>query len=76
MQLHRIEARRRVALAVALLAAVPAALVAAGGVFAQAPAGGFAGKAVNLIIGFGPGGGYDIWGRLVAGPVEETAVTS
>jgi len=26
----------------------------------------FAGKSVSLIIGFGPGGGYDRWGRLVA----------
>ena len=26
----------------------------------------FAGKNVTLIIGFGPGGGYDLWGRLVA----------
>ena len=31
---------------------------------AQAP--GFAGKTVNLIIGFGPGGGYDLWARTVA----------
>lgn len=26
----------------------------------------FAGKTVQLIIGFGPGGGYDLWGRTVA----------
>jgi tripartite-type tricarboxylate transporter receptor subunit TctC len=26
----------------------------------------FAGKSVTLIIGFGPGGGYDLWGRTVA----------
>jgi len=26
----------------------------------------FAGKTVNAIIGFGPGGGYDLWGRTVA----------
>jgi tripartite-type tricarboxylate transporter receptor subunit TctC len=26
----------------------------------------YAGKTVNLIIGFGPGGGYDRWGRTVA----------
>lgn len=25
-----------------------------------------AGKNVELIIGFGPGGGYDVWGRIVA----------
>jgi tripartite-type tricarboxylate transporter receptor subunit TctC len=33
---------------------------------AQAPSGYFAGKTVKMIIGFGPGGGYDRWGRLVA----------
>jgi tripartite-type tricarboxylate transporter receptor subunit TctC len=45
-------------IAVAALAAMttPAA--------AQAP--NLAGKTVNLIIGFGPGGGYDLWGRVVA----------
>ncbi|HVY57472.1 MAG TPA: hypothetical protein VHA77_06440 [Xanthobacteraceae bacterium] len=26
----------------------------------------FAGKNVNMVIGFGPGGGYDMWGRTVA----------
>ena len=26
----------------------------------------FAGKTVSMIIGFGPGGGYDVWGRTVA----------
>jgi tripartite-type tricarboxylate transporter receptor subunit TctC len=26
----------------------------------------FAGKTVHMIIGFGPGGGYDLWGRTVA----------
>jgi tripartite-type tricarboxylate transporter receptor subunit TctC len=26
----------------------------------------FAGKSVTMIIGFGPGGGYDLWGRVVA----------
>ncbi len=33
---------------------------------AQAPATGFVGRTVSMIIGFGPGGGYDTWGRLVA----------
>jgi tripartite-type tricarboxylate transporter receptor subunit TctC len=69
MQPHRLGASRRVALVAALLAAVPAALIAAGGAGAQAPAGAFAGKTVTMIIGFGPGGGYDIWGRLVAGHI-------
>jgi tripartite-type tricarboxylate transporter receptor subunit TctC len=32
---------------------------------AQAPAD-YAGKTVNMIIGFGPGGGYDMWGRVMA----------
>jgi tripartite-type tricarboxylate transporter receptor subunit TctC len=26
----------------------------------------FAGKSVSMLIGFGPGGGYDLWGRTVA----------
>jgi tripartite-type tricarboxylate transporter receptor subunit TctC len=30
------------------------------------PAEPFAGKTVQLIIGFGPGGGYDLWGRTLA----------
>jgi tripartite-type tricarboxylate transporter receptor subunit TctC len=33
---------------------------------AQTAAAPFAGKTVNLVIGFGPGGGYDLWGRTVA----------
>jgi hypothetical protein len=33
---------------------------------AQPAAESFAGKTVALIIGFGPGGGYDLWGRTVA----------
>jgi tripartite-type tricarboxylate transporter receptor subunit TctC len=45
-------------LAVAVLGAAPAA--------AQSAAEPFAGKTVSLIIGFGPGGGYDLWGRTVA----------
>src|SRR3954454_8928679 len=32
--------------------------------FAQAP--NLAGKNVTMLIGFGPGGGYDLWGRVVA----------
>jgi len=71
MQPHRIEASRRVALAAAVLTAVSAALVAASAAVAQAPVGALAGKNVNLIIGFGPGGGYDIWGRLIAGHIGQ-----
>ncbi|MEX0753080.1 MAG: tripartite tricarboxylate transporter substrate-binding protein [Xanthobacteraceae bacterium] len=33
---------------------------------AQAPTGYYAGKTVKMIIGFGPGGGYDRWARTVA----------
>ena len=33
---------------------------------AQSGAEFYAGKTVNLIIGFGPGGGYDRWGRTLA----------
>ena len=45
------------AAAVALLSGVSAA-------FAQSPQP-FAGKTVSMVIGFGPGGGYDLWGRTV-----------
>ncbi len=44
------------ALASSVLALMPAA--------AQGPS--LAGKNVTMIIGFGPGGGYDAWGRVVA----------
>jgi tripartite-type tricarboxylate transporter receptor subunit TctC len=44
------------ALAVSVLTLMPAA--------AQGPS--LAGKNVTMIIGFGPGGGYDAWGRVVA----------
>ncbi len=40
------------------LGIVPASAQSAGEVFA--------GKNVNMVIGFGPGGGYDMWGRTVA----------
>lgn len=52
----------------AYLAVLSAALLAAaslGKVAAQTP-GVFAGKTVTMYIGFGPGGGYDMWGRVVA----------
>jgi tripartite-type tricarboxylate transporter receptor subunit TctC len=48
------------ALLVALLAAFLAATATA-----QTP-GAFAGKTVTMYIGFGPGGGYDLWARVVA----------
>jgi len=49
-------------------AIVPAALLAvffAAIAAAQTP-GAFAGKTVTMYIGFGPGGGYDLWARVIA----------
>ena len=46
--------------------ALVAAIIFAASAGAQSPAESLAGKNVTLIIGFGPGGGYDLWGRLVA----------
>jgi tripartite-type tricarboxylate transporter receptor subunit TctC len=40
-------------------------LVGATWTLAQTPQS-YAGKSVSLLIGFGPGGGYDLWGRTVA----------
>src|SRR5262245_64453710 len=52
------------------LYALPAALVASLALLALAPAAAqgpsLAGKTVTMIIGFGPGGGYDAWGRVMA----------
>ena len=45
--------------------AVLAALTFAGATPAAAQGGTLAGKSVQMIIGFGPGGGYDLWGRTV-----------
>jgi len=47
-------------------ALIAAAVLAAAPAGAQSAAEPFAGKNVTLIIGFGPGGGYDLWGRTVA----------
>lgn len=47
-----------IGLALAALAATPAS--------AQSLADFYAGKKVSMVIGFGPGGGYDLWGRTVA----------
>jgi tripartite-type tricarboxylate transporter receptor subunit TctC len=41
-------------------------ILVAGTVSAYAQADAFAGKNLSLVIGFGPGGGYDMWGRTVA----------
>ena len=49
-------------------AIVPVALLAAFltlSATAQTP-GAFAGKTVTMYIGFGPGGGYDLWARAIS----------
>jgi len=52
------------------LLSIPALFLAALALLALAPAvaqgPSLAGKNVTMIIGFGPGGGYDAWGRVVA----------
>src|SRR5690242_10424189 len=50
-------------LALALAAAI---LLAAGPTYAQSPAEFYRGKTLRMLIGYGPGGGYDLYGRLVA----------
>jgi tripartite-type tricarboxylate transporter receptor subunit TctC len=58
-----------IAPAVALFGSLSAALAClfAGSAPASAQAGpSLAGKTVQMLIGFGPGGGYDLWGRIVA----------
>jgi len=47
-----------------LLVAMVAAAFTAGSAAAQSALP--AGKTVQMIIGFGPGGGYDLWGRTIA----------
>src|SRR3954449_12446050 len=47
------------------LFALAAALLVGGTLTASAQAPNLAGKTVQMIIGFGPGGGYDLWGRTV-----------
>lgn len=48
------------------LFALATALLAGGTLAASAQAPNLAGKTVTMVIGFGPGGGYDLWGRTVA----------
>jgi tripartite-type tricarboxylate transporter receptor subunit TctC len=52
--------------AAVFLAGLLAAAFGTGLAAAQTPQGVFAGKTVTMIIGFGPGGGYDLWARVVA----------
>jgi tripartite-type tricarboxylate transporter receptor subunit TctC len=59
------EPLRRVLLPLGVLVALAACIVF-GGEAAQTPDAVFAGKTVNMIIGFGPGGGYDLWARIIA----------
>jgi tripartite-type tricarboxylate transporter receptor subunit TctC len=47
-------------------AALAALLALGASALAQPAAEPFAGKTISLIIGFGPGGGYDLWGRTMA----------
>ena len=49
-----------------LSATAVALLVATNAAPASAQGDTLAGKTVQMIIGFGPGGGYDLWGRTVA----------
>ena len=51
---------KKILTAIAILAttALPAA--------AQAPADFYKGKSVNVVVGYGPGGGYDVYARLLA----------
>jgi tripartite-type tricarboxylate transporter receptor subunit TctC len=56
----------RVAKGVFLSAAAVAAAALASPSLAQTPTSSLAGKTVTMIIGFGPGGGYDLWARTVA----------
>jgi len=50
----------------ALLGGVLAWQVIQGPASAQSSAGYYAGKQVKMIIGLGTGGGYDLWGRMLA----------
>lgn len=46
--------------------AIFAALISISPAFAQEPAPSLAGKTVTIYIGYGPGGGYDLYGRVLA----------
>src|SRR6478736_2249802 len=53
-------------IAYALATAVALAIAAAPAAKADAIADFYKGKSLRMLIGYGPGGGYDIYGRLVA----------
>src|SRR3954463_16143310 len=52
----------RIRVPVVIILAAPFAIPA----FAQEAAQNFAGKTVTIYIGYGPGGGYDLYGRVLA----------
>ncbi len=56
----RLATVRRIALAAAWFA------LSCGGAVAQDPAAFFKGRTLRIVVGFGPGGGYDLYARLVA----------
>lgn len=55
----------RVLLPLAALSALAACFLGAAAT-AQTPDAAFAGRSVTMLIGFGPGGGYDSWARVIA----------
>jgi tripartite-type tricarboxylate transporter receptor subunit TctC len=59
----------RVSVSMGLLCAALGFLLVAASATAQAPTVTLAGKTFTMIIGFGPGGGYDMWARMVAGHI-------
>src|SRR5262245_40878116 len=63
-----VEMRRRITMGKATMigAAVGLAMLAAVPAQAQPVADFYRGKTLRMLIGYGPGGGYDIYGRLVA----------
>ncbi|HEY8580595.1 MAG TPA: hypothetical protein VIL72_11950 [Beijerinckiaceae bacterium] len=65
MSAQRTWSRRR-AIAVASAAAVSAALAAPTGARAQSPEAFYAGRKMDMVIGYSPGGTYDLYARLVA----------
>jgi tripartite-type tricarboxylate transporter receptor subunit TctC len=68
METHSRTAGERNAVIAAARAALAALIFGASTAasLAQAPAETFAGKTMQMVIGVSPGGGYDLWGRIVA----------
>jgi tripartite-type tricarboxylate transporter receptor subunit TctC len=57
---------RKAVLSSIALAFAAAILLSVGPTKAQSPAEFYRGKTLRMLIGYGPGGGYDLYGRLVA----------